>query len=617
MRVTMNAAPTEQTKEGSARSRVQAGRSRGRPSKENSSTSNDKSDHADAPFDGTSASNQRSEALLVAMQLVDAGTNLQERTPNAAFAKFQTALGHFEAAYKSKPDSDVGLALAATLCCLGDLLDRRGAQKEAEARYKRALQLAEEIHGPGHKETGPILDGLGNIALRQGRWEEAMQHYECALGVYGPTNPERVGTLNNMAILQERKGDLKEALAKHEDAVAIKQKEFGKNDPVLLSSLNGLAGVQQQLGMHEVALGNFKRALDIEQASGSAPTAMLASTLGSLAVLHEQHGHLDEAMDRFKEALAIKEAAFGSSSTAVACTLKNMAIVLSKQGRLDAAALRLQRALAIEVNEHGNSHPEVGKTLNNLGVLHYKHGRLQEAQEQFRRAQAVLESESGRDQSQAALASTLNNLGLVLQKKGKLQDALQKFRDALAMKEGVHDSDRPELASTLTNISIVLIQQGAVDGEPVDFLQRALAINEVTYDAGNPAVPRCMALLGCALGLAGKTDEAMGHLERAANLFQNIAGDVSTDEALALANMGDILLATPGASTSTAAVHFTRALRMLQELHGNEHPQAEYVLQRIDECGVKQKDVLDTVVQPVAANEPGEQDEGQVSTGGS
>jgi len=63
--------------------------------------------------------------------------------------------------------------VALSLCTLGEVYRKLGRPAEGEAPGRRALTLAEAIHGPDHPETVWMRDNLLETLQAQGKLAEA------------------------------------------------------------------------------------------------------------------------------------------------------------------------------------------------------------------------------------------------------------------------------------------------------------------------------------------------------------------------------------------------------------------------------------------------------------
>ncbi len=81
--------------------------------------------------------------------------------------------------------------------------------------------------------------------------------------------PYLVGTLNNLAVLQQSKNDYADALAGYQEALQI-YRELAKDNPqtylpYVAQTLNNLAGLQKAKNEFAQALANYQESLQIRR----------------------------------------------------------------------------------------------------------------------------------------------------------------------------------------------------------------------------------------------------------------------------------------------------------------------------------------------------------------
>ena len=126
---------------------------------------------------------------------------------------------------------------------------------------------------------------LGFAIDRQGRWQEAREHYERALAL----DPYHARALNNLGVGFARSGDPARARLFHERALAA-----ASDNPEVYSNYATALLVE---GRTAEAIAALEQALAIDPASADAH-----NTLG---VALGQGGRLREALDQFREALRL------------------------------------------------------------------------------------------------------------------------------------------------------------------------------------------------------------------------------------------------------------------------------------------------------------------------
>jgi tetratricopeptide (TPR) repeat protein len=254
------------------------------------------------------------------------------------------------------------------------------------------LPDALSIHTDASNAAGQVGDpaaqayacaNLGVVHMRQGRYEQAAEHYEEALLLFGQTG-DRVGearTLTHLGLVNWRQGRYEQASQRHRLALT-RYRETG-NRIGGANALTNLGLVLWRQGRYEEASEGHRQAL----------------------VLYREAGH------RFGEANA----------------LANLGAVYLGQGRYEQAADQLRQALTV-FRETGNRIGE-GYALANLGVVSLRQGRHQQAAADLRQAVTVFRETGNRDGE----AEALNGLGETLHATRQSEQARAEHAAALAL----------------------------------------------------------------------------------------------------------------------------------------------------------------------------------------
>lgn len=119
--------------------------------------------------------------------------------------------------------ADTLVLVARAASYLKDYGRMRSAYEEARDIYQRAF-------GSEHLLYAQTINGLGVLAMEQGRLDEAQGLLEQALSVrssqLGPEHPSLAASLNNLAVLMRQKGELEVALQRIVQAEAIVAKSL-------------------------------------------------------------------------------------------------------------------------------------------------------------------------------------------------------------------------------------------------------------------------------------------------------------------------------------------------------------------------------------------------------
>lgn len=169
------------------------------------------------------------------------------RTPDvwpqcaALLSHGQVAAGH-AAAMGTVLESAAGL-----LNCMAEYLFGRAAYDEAEALYRRALDIRQTRLGPEHLHVAQSLNNLALLLKNQGKFAEAEPLYRRALDIrrtqLGPEKPEVAQSLNNLGMLLKDQGRFSEAEPLLRRALDICETQLGPDHPATNKIRNNLGGL--------------------------------------------------------------------------------------------------------------------------------------------------------------------------------------------------------------------------------------------------------------------------------------------------------------------------------------------------------------------------------------
>ena len=238
---------------------------------------------------------------------------------------------------------------------LGVAFYKTGMLEEASREFRRVADLR------AADPSAPFY--LGLIALRQARWEDAVEALTATLEKAG----SRPAVLYNLAFALEQLGRLPEAETAYADAVS-KSREDAR-------LMLGWGVVALKRNDSEVATNRLARARELWGERPIPPTWYWAMALALAG-----QADLTEALKIAKEGVA----AFPSD----AVLRNNLAVLLEMSGDLPGAEMLLRGALSED--------PTLPQISKNLGDLFYRAGRYDDAFEAYERA-AKLSPELGDD----------------------------------------------------------------------------------------------------------------------------------------------------------------------------------------------------------------------------
>jgi serine/threonine-protein kinase len=475
---------------------------------------------------------------------------------------------------------------------------RQELLEQAVRFYERFLN--EHSHDPGVRwQTARTLQNLGNIERMLGRHREAEARYRKALPILDdlvescPDEPlyrrDLAATHHNLGVLLGETHHAEAAALEYEKARDLRRQlaEENPGDPKALANLaateHNLGLVLQNRGRSPEAEAAFRAALQLQEqlvtggqtaaawrivAGWASPFGILPprSTLFGAAATPRQElartctslGHLLQATGRTPEAKESFETArrllgeLTAGSPEVPEYRQELALVHNQLGRLlrdvePAAAeksygqaIRLQETLVADFPATPGYRQELAATLNNLGVLLQATGRREGAEEAFSRALTLKDSLAGSvpwvPDFRRDLAGSLNNRAIHLQTQNRLREAEPAYERAVETLRKLTREfpDTPEyhqeLARTLANEG-TLFQSSRRPAQAEKLYRQALEIRAAMV-ARHPEVPeyrqelaRTHLNLATLLQLNGKLEDAEKSYREGVEILSRLATD--------------------------------------------------------------------------------------------
>ena len=105
--------------------------------------------------------------------------------------------------------------------------------------------------GEEHPSVASTLNNIASVYDDQGRYEEALEHYERALAVrrkaLGEEHPDVGDTLYNMAIVYKKQGRYAEAASSYDAAGDTYAKAYGEDHDETLDARRDADGMRKEI----------------------------------------------------------------------------------------------------------------------------------------------------------------------------------------------------------------------------------------------------------------------------------------------------------------------------------------------------------------------------------
>jgi tetratricopeptide (TPR) repeat protein len=256
--------------------------------------------------------------------------------------------------------------LADVLRWQGSVIRDRGQTSDAEALYKRSLEVAVRLEyeaGQAH-----VLNCLGLVAQRRGDLATANRYFNQARQIAERCGEGRLAGMiqQNLGIVADIAGDSETAFSHYH--ASLHAFEATHDSQAMTTVLNNLGLVQMKSGRWEEARGCFDRALTLARYRGDLLSEGVIEE--NIADLEMKRGNLDAAKPSIDRALEIAD--LRQDRMRRAAGLKQRGIALRLGGKPEAALDPLRTAMALSaVSEDallgGEIMYECGLVLQDLG----------------------------------------------------------------------------------------------------------------------------------------------------------------------------------------------------------------------------------------------------------
>ena len=225
----------------------------------------------------------------------------------------------------------------------------------AVASFELARSNAERAWGMDHPELAIILDDLGWAYSWLGKNEAAREHLVRALriktDVYPLESVQRAETLGRLSMVMNVLGEVDQAIAYQQSALAIRRAAVASPDFAVTTSLSNLAPLYEDAGRHDEALRTIDESLGILGKILEGDHLRVAGNLTTRGRVLSSLGQVERARRSFSDAVAMVERLKGNQHVNLASPLEGLAQTELSQGRPSAAVPLLERALSLRLRE--------------------------------------------------------------------------------------------------------------------------------------------------------------------------------------------------------------------------------------------------------------------------
>ncbi len=271
-----------------------------------------------------------------------------------------------------------------SLAQLGSILRQRGDLIGAESAFREALQIRQGARGAASDIVVDLLQLADLLQTDSLRWTEAEALYRRAVEMQRATTaPDHNNTaeaLYGLARLLERRGAWDEAESALRDVQAVQRRVYGEEHPRSAAALAHLAGLLHRSGRLADSEAAFRTMAELQRRTRGETHPSYAGTLTALSAVLIDAGRLSEADSLLSVALAIRIDRLGPEHLLVARTLRRRAQLQIRRGDFTAADSLLKWAMAV-ARAQTTVDAQIGRELHaTMAELHDAWGHREEAE---------------------------------------------------------------------------------------------------------------------------------------------------------------------------------------------------------------------------------------------
>lgn len=207
-----------------------------------------------------------------------------------------------------------------------------------------------------------------------------------------------------------------EALPVAKNAIAVREKNLGREHILVGQSLRNLAYIELKLNNRKDASNSFERAVEIYESNeplAKSDQAGLAEMFETMAYINIVNGNADKSVSKLQQAIALREKVNGVDALETASPLKTLGQVFNGIGDYEKAVPLLIRALEIRSKAEGIDNLLLRQT---TACSLTKLGRNDEAAEINRKYRSNVKDETSTAQARTVSGGVLNGMATSLPK---------------------------------------------------------------------------------------------------------------------------------------------------------------------------------------------------------
>ncbi|MEO1085083.1 MAG: tetratricopeptide repeat-containing protein kinase family protein, partial [Acidobacteriota bacterium] len=321
---------------------------------------------------------------------------------------------------------------------------RLGIHGRAESLAEVALDLRRSELPRNDEELLQSLAHLGVIYRHQRRFDESEPLLEEVLDIRRTQDRRPLAlaaALNDLGNLAWARLERPDALARHLEALEIRQRELGANDETLARSLNNVGALSAEMGRYAEAVDYLRQADAIFVHAFGESHPVRAAALNNLGMSEIRLSQWSEAEKNLRQALSIWRVSHGETHARTLSAKSNLTRLLTFSGRWAESIELLDELIPAQVAGPGSPHISLPYNLVRLGLARKNLDQPGPALEAFGEA-VDLSLEHWGERSNVTIRARLHRARAAADQ-GQLAAAESEARATLEL---IMDVDQPDLS---------------------------------------------------------------------------------------------------------------------------------------------------------------------------
>ena len=218
---------------------------------------------------------------------------------------------------------------AQALYNLGNTLEQLGRMEESLQRHERSLAIRRARLGPEHAELASSLGRTAALKARLGRPVEALRDIQEALRlslkVYGPNHPQTADTYRNQGFIQMALELHKEAVSSYRHSLEGFVTLHGEHHAAVGIAHLYLGNALEEDGQMPEALAQKEKAVAVIQGLAEPDVESLAMVVDGLGGWYQKKGLPLQAVPYYEQSLRLWEQAAGAQNPKIAINVAQVA----------------------------------------------------------------------------------------------------------------------------------------------------------------------------------------------------------------------------------------------------------------------------------------------------